>query len=366
MSRGFLVGGEKRFRSITITAPICYTDTMQIVGVPLSSLRWGTIEVRTPVIQAALSGYSDAPMRKIARKFGCEFALCEVMLDQFVVAVSKRKSRLYFAESDEHPIGAQLMGSEPEQFVRAAQRLVSEGFNLIDLNFACPVKKILGRHRGGYLMSDPKSALDIVAAVRQNLPDTIPLTLKLRKGFDNSPESRRRFFTILDGAVDRGICGVTVHGRTVLQRYEGESDWDFIRKVKQYLIAKNRPDIMVVGSGDLFTAETCVRRFLESGVNGLALARGVIGNPWLFREVSALFNQQKKPEPPDLVEQREVLAEHFRLSSELYGECRAATTMRAFGVKYSLLHSCSEQVRQDFVHVKTADDWNNVLEKWYI
>jgi nifR3 family TIM-barrel protein len=332
---------------------------------PFESLRLGTMEIRTPVIQAALSGYSDAPMRKIARKFGCEFALCEVMLDQFVVAVSKRKSRLYFAESDEHPIGAQLMGSEPTQFVRAAQRLVDEGFDLIDLNFACPVKKVLGRHRGGYLMSDPKSALDIVAAVRQNIPENVPLTLKLRKGFDDSPESRKRFFEILDGAADRGICGVTVHGRTVRQRYEGESDWDFIREVKEHLLTKNRPDIAVIGSGDLFTAEICMQRLSESGINGLALARGVIGNPWLFREVSALLHRQPKPNPPSLKEQREVLAEHFRLSVELYGESRAATAMRAFGVKYCLLHPSFEQVRQDFVRVKTAADWENVLEKWY-
>ncbi|MDR0327615.1 MAG: tRNA-dihydrouridine synthase family protein [Planctomycetaceae bacterium] len=328
-------------------------------------LRLGTIAVRVPVIQAALSGYSDAPMRKIARQFGCEFALCEVMLDQFVVAVSKRKSRLYFAKSDEHPIGAQLMGSEPSQFVRAAQRLVGEGFDLIDLNFACPVKKVLGRHRGGYLMSDPRSALDMVSAVRQNIPDTVPLTLKLRKGFDDSPESRKRFYEILDGAIDRGICAVTVHGRTVRQRYEGESDWDFIREAKQHLVAKNRPDIAVVGSGDLFTAEVCVQRLVEGGINGLALARGVIGNPWLFREVSALMRREPEPMPPSLAEQREVIAEHFRLSVELYGERRAATMMRAFGVKYSLRHPCFEQVRQDFVKVKTSADWKNVLDKWY-
>jgi len=328
-------------------------------------LRLREIEIRVPVIQAALSGYSDAPMRKIARKFGCEFVLCEVMLDQFVVSVSKKKSRLYFAESDEHPIGAQLMGSEPIQFVRAAQRLVGEGFDLIDLNFACPVKKVLGRQRGGYLMSRPQTALDIVAAVRQNIPDAVPLTLKLRKGFDDSPENRKHFFEILDGAVERGICGVTIHGRTVRQRYEGESDWNFIREVKQHLLANNRPEIAVIGSGDLFTAEVCIQRLTESGIDGLALARGVIGNPWLFREVSALLLQQPKPEPPGLAEQREVLSEHFRLSSEFYGEHRAATTMRAFGVKYSLLHPCSTQVRQDFVQVKIAADWENVLEKWY-
>ena len=336
---------------------------MQFSGVP--PLRLGAIEVSVPVIQAALSGYSDAPMRKIARQFGCEFVLCEVMLDQFVVAVSKRKSRLYFADSDEHPIGAQIMGSEPTQFVRAAKRLVEEGFDLIDLNFACPVKKVLGRKRGGYLMSDPKSALDIVSAVRTNIPSAIPVTLKLRKGFDDSPESKTRFFEILDGAVERGICGVTIHGRTVRQRYEGESDWDFIREVKQHLLAKNRADVAVIGSGDLFTAEICKQRLSESGVNGLALARGIIGNPWLFREVAATLCQESKPESPSLAEQRKVLAEHFRLSSLHYGERRAATTMRAFGAKYCLLHPCYEQVRQDFVQVKTAADWEGVLVKWY-
>ena len=340
-------------------------NVMQSLVVPLEPLRLGTIEIRMPVIQAALSGYSDAPMRKIARKFGCEFAFCEVMLDQFVVAVSKRKSRLYFAESDEHPIGAQLMGSEPVQFVRAAQRLVEDGFDLIDINFACPVKKVLGRHRGGYLMSDTKAALGIVSAVRQNLPDALPLTLKLRKGFDDSPESRNQFFEILDGAIDQGICGVTVHGRTVRQRYEGESDWDFIREVKQHLLTKNQPKIVVIGSGDLFTAEVCVQRLVESNVDGLALARGVIGNPWLFREITALLTGQPKPAPPSLAEQREVLAEHFRFASKLYGESRAATTMRAFGVKYSLLHPRADQVQQEFVNVKTATDWENVLEKWY-
>ena len=328
-------------------------------------LRLGTIEIKVPIIQAALSGYSDAPMRNIARQFGCEFAFCEVLLDQFVVVVSKKKSRLYFADSDEHPIGAQIMGSEPTQFVLAARRLVEEGFDLIDLNFACPVKKVLGRKRGGYLMSDPTMALEIVSAVRQSIPDVIPLTLKLRRGFDDSPESRKHFFEILDGAVERGICGIILHGRTVRQRYEGLADWDFIREAKQHLVRNNRPDIAVIGSGDLFTAEVCVKRLTESGVDGLSLARGIIGNPWLFREVSAALLGMPVPASPGLAEQREVLTEHFRLSVELYGEQRAATTMRSFGVKYRLLHPCCEQVRQDFVQVKTTSDWENVLGKWY-
>jgi nifR3 family TIM-barrel protein len=316
------------------------------------------------VIQAALSGYSDAPMRRIARQFGAEFTLCEVLLDKFVVAVSKRKSRLYFTASDDHPCGAQLMGSEPTQFVPAAKRLVDEGFDLIDLNFACPVKKVLGRGRGGFLMSKPKIALEIVEKVREGIPDSVPLTMKLRKGFDDSPQSEQRFFEILDGGVDLGICGVTVHGRTVRQRYEGQSDWDFIRRVKEHVVQKNRSDMTVIGSGDLFTAEVCINRLRESGIDGLALARGVIGNPWLFRDVKALWNGQPIPPSPPLTEQRETIAEHFRLSVELYGEKRAATTMRAFGVKYSLRHPNADEVRQAFVRAKNVADWNTVLEQY--
>ncbi len=274
----------------------------------LSPLRFGPLSIRFPVIQAALSGYSDAPMRAVARQFGAEFTLCEVMLDLFVVAVSKRKSRLYFAQSDEHPCGAQIMGSEPEQFVRAARRLVDEGFDLIDLNFACPVRKVLGRGRGGFLMSDPKTALEIVGRVRDALPERVPLTVKLRKGFDDTPESRDRFFRILDGSVQLGVCGFTIHGRTVKQRYEGESDWNFIAEAKRHLVRQGRSDIAVVGSGDLFTAEICAKRLQESGVDGLALARGVIGNPWLFRAVKNLLQEGRPTVPPTLAEQKAVIA----------------------------------------------------------
>jgi len=328
-------------------------------------MRFGNLDIRFPVIQAALSGYSDAPMRRMARHFGAEFTLCEVLLDQFVIAVSKRKSRLYFADSDDHPCGAQLMGSEPTQFVAAAKRLVDEGFDLIDLNFACPVKKVLGRGRGGFLLTEPKTALEIVEKVRKGMSDSVPLTLKLRKGFDESPLSEQRFFEILDGAVDLGVCGVTVHGRTVRQRYEGQNDWEFIRRVKEHLVERNRSDVTVIGSGDLFTAKTCMMRLRESGADGLALARGVIGNPWLFRDVKALWNDQPIPLPPTLEEQRKTIADHFRLSVELYGEKRAATTMRAFGVKYALLHPQTDEVRQAFVRVKNAADWNAVLEKYF-
>ena len=325
-------------------------------------LQLGMICLDFPVIQAALSGYSDSPMRKIARSQGANFTLCEVLLDQFVVAVSRRKAKLYMqVDSDDHPCGAQLMGCEPNMFVDAAGRLVEAGFDLIDLNFACPVKKVLGRLRGGYFMSDPDSALVIIEKVRQFLPESIPLTVKLRRGFDDSDESVVKFYRILDGAVELGVAGFTVHGRTVKQKYTGESNWDFLKNVKSHLVGNNHGEIAIIGSGDLFSAETCLKRMHETGVNGLALARGAIGNPWLFGEVRALFENRAFPAPPTIAEQRVVLLEHYQLSEELYGQHRASTTMRGFGIRYSMKHPNAEEVRNDFVRLP----WLDVLNKWY-
>lgn len=322
---------------------------------------FGSLQIDFPVIQAALSGYSDPPMRRIAKRFGAEFTLCEVMLDQFVISVSKgRKSRFYLSllESD-HPCGAQLMGSEPEMFVSAAKKMLEFGFDLIDLNFACPVKKVLGRGRGGSLLKDPVRALEIVEKVRDAIPPSVPLTVKLRKGFDDTPESEDDFYTILDGCVERGVVGVTVHGRTVKQKYEGLSDWNFIRKVKQHI------PITVLGSGDLFDAETCMRRLKESEVDGLALARGIIGNPWLFAEIKALYEGKSLPSPPDLQEQREVISEHFRLSEEQYGNSRSISTMRGIAIKYAQRHPEPETLRKEFAQVKTRKELENILQKRY-
>jgi nifR3 family TIM-barrel protein len=325
-------------------------------------LHFDNLRLQFPAIQAALSGYSDAPMRKISRLCGAEFTLCEVFLDKFVVDVSRgNKSRFYLAvDESDHPTGAQLMGSEPEMFATAANRLIGFGFDLIDLNFACPVKKVLGRRRGGMLMTSPPTALEIIDRVRNSIPPNIPLAIKLRKGYDDSPQSEDQFWEILDGAFQRGIAAATVHGRTVKQRYDGASDWDFIARVKQHAGSRT-----ILGSGDLFTAETIAQRIRESGVDGVALARGAIGNPWLFSQTRNALNGEPIPSPPTLAEQYEIILRHYNLSETLYGAHRSASDMRKFGVNYAKLHPEPLAVRNDFVRAKNRDDWMNVLKKWY-
>ncbi|QDU56454.1 tRNA dihydrouridine synthase [Aeoliella mucimassa] len=329
---------------------------------PLPTLRIGPIELDFPVVQAALSGYSDSPMRVLARRFGAPYTLCEVMLDQFLVALKERKRTSHFLHiaDEEHPVAGQLMGAEPEQFGPAALRLVAAGFDVIDINFGCPVKKVLGRCRGGFHLSQPEIALEIVSRVREAVPDHIPVTVKMRRGIDDTAESRDQFYTIFDGAYERGVAAITVHGRTVMQRYIGPSRWDFLRELKQH--AGER---VVLGSGDLFTAQSCLDMLAYTGVDGVTVARGAIGNPWIFSQARALAAGQPLPAPPTVFEQRDVIAEHYRLAELSYGEDRCLPTMRKFAIKYSVLHPSPLEVRKAFCEVKQPGAWRQVLEQWY-
>ncbi|MDE0736775.1 MAG: tRNA-dihydrouridine synthase [Pirellulaceae bacterium] len=328
----------------------------------LAPVTIGPVQLDFPVVQAALSGYSDWPMRVIARRLGAAYSVCEVMLDQFLVATKERAKTRHFLHisEEEHPVGGQLMGAEPEQFAQGASKLVEAGFDVIDINFGCPVKKVLGRCRGGFHLGQPPVALQIIQQTRDIVPDEIPVTVKMRRGIDDSPESRDHFFQILDGAFAAGVAAVTVHGRTVEQRYVGASRWEFLKEVKQHVGAKT-----ILGSGDLFSAQDCLDMMEQTGVDGVTVARGAIGNPWIFAQARALAGGEPLPNPPSLLEQREILHEHFLLSQSLYGPERCGIMMRKFGIKYAGLHPDYNDVRDDFVKVRDQQGWENVLERWY-
>ena len=325
------------------------------------SLRIGAVAIGFPVVQAALSGYSDGPMRIMARRLGASYTLCEVMLDQFLLTLKDRKRTSHFLQltDEEHPVGGQLMGAEPVQFAAGALKLVEAGFDVIDINFGCPVRKVLGRCRGGFHLSQPDVALDIVRRTRDVVPAHIPVTVKMRRGIDDSQEARDQFFQVLEGAFAAGISGVTVHGRTVEQRYVGASQWSFLREVKQFV-----GDRIVLGSGDLFTAAACWAMIEQTGVDGVTAARGAIGNPWIFQQARAIAAGEALV-LPTLFEQRDVMREHFALCEATYGQQRAGVLMRKFGIKYAASHPEYEQVRAEMVKVMGRDDWERVLQHWY-
>ena len=329
---------------------------------PLRPLQLGSHRIEPPIAQAALSGYSDRAMRVIARRHGAAYALCEVVLDRIVLEAGRKLQRRLLQPADEeHPVGGQLMGADPAHFGPAALELVRAGFDVVDINFGCPVKKVLGRCRGGYHLGQPHVALEIVARVRDAVPPEIPVTVKMRRGIDDSPQSREHFFTILDGAFQRGAAAVTVHGRTVRQRYEGPSSWDFLRQVKQHV----GPHRTILGSGDLFTATDCLRMIEQTGVDGVTVARGAIGNPWIFQEIRALAAGRPLPPPPTLHEQRDVLREHYNLAEQIYGPQHCCRQMRKFGIRYAELHPHPIEVRNAFISVRHPGQWHEVLDRWY-
>lgn len=323
-------------------------------------MRIGPHSTSSPFCQAGLAGYSDRAMRLVARRRGCPYAVTEALLDVILLSGGEGLRRSIDINDEDHPIAGQIMGSDPEPMARAAQILHQAGYDVIDLNFACPVKKIKNKARGGHMLFDVPRALSIVKAVRDALPPDVPTTVKLRRGFDDSPESEDRFFEILESVWANDYAAVCVHGRTVEQKYVGASRWSFLRDLKQ-----RYPNKTILGSGDVFTADDAVRILRETGVDGAWIARGAIGNPWIFQQAQSLLVGIAVTDPPSISEQRDALAEHFAIAMEIHGEQLAGRRMRKMGIKYSRFHPDAPLVKSAFIEVKSLRDWQAVLDRFY-
>lgn len=322
-------------------------------------LRIGSIALSLPAVQAALSGYSDLPMRRVARAHGAPFCFHEVVLDELVLRRGRSSREVLDLPADDHPVGGQLLGSVPETFGAAARAMVDAGYDVVDLNFGCPVAKVLGRGRGGWLLAEPVRALEIVERVLQAVAGDVPVTVKMRRGLDDSAAAERDFFTILDGSFARGVAAVTVHGRTVRQKYAGASRAGFLARVKRHV-----GDRTVLGSGDLFGPHAVARLLRDTGVDGVTVARGCIGNPFVFAQVRELL-AGRTPMFPTVAEQRAALELHRDAAVAWYGEVRAAGALRAHRIKAARLHPEPLPVRDAFVRARTLAESDAVLARCY-
>jgi tRNA-dihydrouridine synthase len=362
-------------------------------------LRIGKLELAAPFFQAGLAGYSDAAMRLVARRHGAPYAVTEAMLDLVLVRGGKGLRAAEIPPED-HPIAGQLMGSNPSDIARGARVLVGLGYDVIDVNLACPVKKVRHKSRGGHLLGDPAQAVAVLDAVRQAVAPAVPCTVKLRRGRDDSPQAEADFHTIFAAAIRLGYAGATVHGRTVAQKYLGTASWPFLAGlVRDYGLGSCRsgpaptvlrsladscrregvvgagpdlrdggkPGFTLMGSGDIWTAQDIFRMIAQTGVHGVSVARGCIGNPWLFTQARALLagDLDGGSRAPSVVEQRAVLLEHFELAMIWHGEETAARRMRKFGIKFARHHPLGDQVARAFIAVQTLDDWRGVLDRYY-
>ncbi|OGD22071.1 MAG: hypothetical protein A2W03_05435 [Candidatus Aminicenantes bacterium RBG_16_63_16] len=324
----------------------------------LKPLRIGGITVDFPVVLAPLAGYSDLSYRLICRGLSAPYCSTEAMLDTHLLHEGKLKQRLSRVDEADHPVAGQLLGCEPAVMAAAAVVIGDAGYDVIDLNFACPVRKVLARGRGGFLMSRPELALDIVKAVLDAVPGK-PVTLKLRRSFRDVDQGEEDFWRVAHGAFDAGVTAICVHARSVEQKYRGRADWGFLSRVKRAF-----PDRTIIGSGDVLTAGDALRMLHETGVDGASAARGAIGNPWFFRQARDIASS-RTPFQPSLADQRELLSRHFELTREIYGPRVGVKKMRNFGIHYARLHPHPAQARRAAALVTTEKAWRDFLESHY-
>lgn len=325
----------------------------------LGKLTLGSLTLDVPFFQAAISGYTDYAMRRLAKEFGSPLALTGVMLAKSVADPRVLRNPSFHPRDDEHPVGAQILGEDPQTMVKAAKDLVGVGYDLIDLNFACPAPKVLRRQRGGAMLNHPSQVVEIHRAVRDAI--ACPLLMKLRIGIDHSELSQECFWEIVERVVAYGVDALVIHGRTVQEKYKGKADWQILAEVKRRF-----PKTPILGSGDLFDVVTILQRLQTSGLDGVVVARGAVGNPWLIRDARAALQDRPIPAPPTIEEQRQVILRHFEQVLLLRrSERRAVGYFRKFLVNYAKRHVHRKKVLATLLAAQTADQLRAGIEQWY-
>lgn len=284
----------------------------------------GNIELPAPFVLAPLAGVSDLSFRLMSREQGCPFAFIEMISVHALTHTNRKTMQLLRTVPEDRPLGIQILGRDEEHIKRAMDIILPMGYDSIDLNAACPVKKVAKRGEGAALMKEPEALQRALSTVVRN--SNVPVTIKIRAGWDtdsvNAPGIARM-------AEDAGASAIFVHGRTRAQQYKGTVDYSTIREVKAAV------SIPVFGSGDVFSAELALRMMSETGCDGAVMARGAMGNPWIFREAIAAWRAEPIPPRPTIDEVADVMTRHLDMCIEQYGPASAVKVYRKFFIWYT-------------------------------
>lgn len=312
----------------------------------------GNIELSAPLALAPMAGITDLPFRLICRRLGCGMTVSEMVSAKGLLYKNVKTTEMLRIDDGERPTAIQLFGSVPAELAEAARMVEASGADMIDFNMGCPVPKIVNNGEGSALMKDPKLAEQILTAMVKKLHK--PVTVKFRKGFNDSNINAVEFAKMAESC---GVAAVAVHGRTREQYYSGKADWDIIRQVKEAV------SIPVWGNGDVFTPEDAKRMKEETGCDGIMVARGAKGNPWLFKRILHYLETGELLPPPTAEEVKKMIVRHGTLQTEFRGEEIAMREMRKHVAWYTAGFPHSSALRNDINQVATLEELERLVDE---
>ena len=301
------------------------------------------------IILAPLSGVTDYPFRSIVKEIGAGLVVSEMIASHAVI----KKTQETFKKAKKTPYkgieSVQITGCDSYIMGEAARLHEDNGASIIDINFGCPVRKVVNGYAGSALMRDVKKATEIIRSTVNSV--NIPVTLKMRMGWDNTSLNAPELAII---AEDLGIKMITIHGRTRCQMFKGKADWSFVKKVKESV------SIPVIVNGDIKTKNDVEQSIKESGADGVMIGRGVYGNPWLINYMIEYFKNRKNIFDPSMDEKRKIIKKHYLLAIDFYGERQGVNMTRKHLFWYSSHIKDSAKFRID---ISRDQDHKSVMNK---
>lgn len=308
-------------------------------------MKIGSVTLDNPFFLAPLAGITDAPYRRICKEQGAGLVYSEMVSGKGLYYNDKSTERLLTIYEDEKPVAFQIFGSEPDVMGFAAGKLAERGNCILDINMGCPVPKVVKNGEGSALLKDPKLVEKVVKVAVEHAGK--PVTAKIRIGWDAGSINAVEIAKAVESA---GASAIGVHGRTREQFYSGKADWETIRQVKQAV------SIPVIGNGDVFSGQDAMNMMKHTGCDFVMIARGTLGNPWIFKEALALWQGKDAPPHPELKEKIELIIKHFDLLLEEKGEYAAVREMRKHAGWYLKGIHGSAAIRRQLNTVVSADE----------